>query len=450
MTKWILLSGLLSTSAFANLHLAPPDFNNEHGRAIFVDFKKAEYDITYNVLWKKAPKVKTTITFTATKTGQPIFDLIPDPRNATLNGQPVKIVETTTPDGSKIRQVLSTVKPGTHTLEMENNFKENVRYNIFKRTVSSAFWIRDLKYRKFMEQYMPSNFEYDQYAMALNVKFLGTKTSHQDIYANGQVIRTSPNSYRVEFPEWYTVSCPYFHTTPKGAKKRIDFSYKSISGKEIPVTVYTSWWSRPSKFKAEAERVFKELEADYGPWGHKQLVAYETLPGTGGMEHAGATQTSFGALDHEMLHSYFAKGVMPANGNSGWIDEAIASWRDYGYQRKPLPEFTGSNLGSQSVYKRHTDSRAYALGREFMAYLDFQLQDRGGLKAFLKGYFQTYKHTVITQEHFKNNLEFWSGLDLTEDFNTYIWGENPSEDLHSEEDHSVHKALSQNDLMKLL
>ena len=60
-----------------------------------------------------------------------------------------------------------------------------------------------------------------------------------------------------------------------------------------------------------------------------------------------------------------------------------------------------------------------------MAYLDYRLQDMGGLKAFLKGYFTTYKHTVITAQHFKNNLEFFSGLDLTEDFDTYIWGVNP-------------------------
>lgn len=451
--KLAIFLGVLATfPAWANLHLAPPDFNNEYGRAIFVDFEKAEYDITYNVLWKKAPRVKTKITFTATRTGKPIFDLIPDVKNAKLNGEPTEVVETTTPDGSKIRQVLTTVEPGVHTLELENTFRSNVRYQLFRRRVSSAFWIRDLKYRKFLEQYIPSNFEYDQYKMTLNLTFAGTKTAYQDIYTNGDVTQTSPNSYRVEFPEYYTVSCPYFHTTPKGQKKRMDFTYKSIDGRDLSVTVYTSWWSHPRKFKAEAEKIFKELEADYGPWGHKGLVAYQTFPGTGGMEHAGATQTSFGALDHEMLHSYFAKGVMPANGNSGWIDEAIASWRDYGYQRKPLPEFTGSNLGLGSVYQRNTDDRAYALGREFMAYLDYQLQDRGGLKAFLKGYFQTYKHTVITQEHFKNNLEFWSGLDLTDAFNTYIWGENQTEEKesHAHEMSPAHRPLTTADLHKIL
>ncbi len=448
--KYLFLPLLLVTQiAWANLHLAPPDFDTPHGRAVFVDFVNVQYDVTYNVATKKT-NVKSAIVFVQDKAGQPVLDLIPSAKNVTIDGQPVNLIETVAPDGGKLRQVDTVIEAGGHLLRLENSFEENVRYNLFTKKVSSAFWIRDLKERKFLEQYVPSNFEFDQYQVTMNVVFAGTKTAKQDIYTNGKVTQTSPNSYQIVFPEYFTVSCYYFHTTPKGQKKRIDFTYKSIDGRNLPVTVYTSWWSHPSKFKNEAIKVFKEFEVDYGPWGHDGLVAYETFPGTGGMEHAGATQTSVGALDHEMLHSYFSKGVMPANGNSGWIDEAIASWRDYGYQRKVLPGITGSNLGSGSVYKRNTDGRAYAIGREFMAYLDYRLQDMGGLKAFLRGYFATYKHTVITQEHFKNNLEFFSGLDLTDAFGTYIWGVNPEESLLSEEGSPAHKPLTQQELNAIL
>ena len=173
------------------------------------------------------------------------------------------------------------------------------------------------------------------------------------------------------------------------------------------------------------------------------------MPGTGGMEHSGATQTSFGALDHEMLHSYFAKGIMPANGASGWIDEAIASWRDKGYPRLPTPGFGGSNIGGHSPYKRNTDDRSYGLGSAFMGYLDWRLQNMGGLKAFLKGYFAAYKHQVITTEHFKNNLEFFSGLVLSTEFDTFILGKSHSDTFESEEN-PVHKAMSKDDLLNLL
>jgi hypothetical protein len=448
MNKALLLGFFFSASALANLHLAPPDFDTPKGRAIFVDFETADYSITFDVL-KKRTSVKSLIKFTSTKQGSPVFDLIPEVMKARLDGRSVQVHDMVAPNGQSLRMIDADISPGVHVLELENRFSENVRYNLFTKRVSSAFWIRDLKYRKFLEQYIPSNFEFDQYKITMDLIFAGTREAQQDIYTNGDVSKISPNSFRIEFPSYFTVSCPYFHTTPKGQKKRIDFTYKSISGRDLAVTVYSSWWSRPSKFADEAKKIFAELEGDYGPWAHKGLIAYETFPGTGGMEHTGATQTSLKALDHEMLHSYFAKGIMPANGNAGWIDEAIASWRDYGYQRKILPDFGGSNLGLGSQYQRHTDSRAYALGREFMAYLDYKLQDKGGLKAFLRGYFAAYKHTVITQEHFKNNLEFFSGLDLTDAFNTYVWGTNTNikVDLSPSE---IHRPLTRNQLNLIL
>ena len=433
MKKMILASALLSTSAFANLHLAPPDFNTPTGRSIFVDFKTAEYNITYDGV-REVARVTSKIVFEAKTTGQPIFDMVPRPINVRVDGADSEHVITDAPgEVTKLRKTYTVVGPGIHTLEVDSEFSTNVSFHPDNEAVSSAFWIRDLKDRKFLEQYIPSNFEFDQYKMTFNIKIVGYNKLAQDFYTNGKLTQTSANSWRVEYPEYFTVSCPFFHMTPRNWMSRLDFNYKSVSGRDIPMTVYSPYASRTKKFKPEAIRVMKELEGDYGAWGHPSFLAYGTMTGTGGMEHAGATATSFGALDHEMLHSYFAKGVMPANGNSGWIDEAIASWRDKGYQRNPTPGFTGSDLGFHSVYTRNTDNRAYGIGAQFMAYLDYRLQDMGGLKAFLKGYFQTYKHQVITQEHFKNNLEFFSGLDLTAEFTTYIWGVNP-EPAPSDED----------------
>lgn len=449
MKKLAFAAVLLASNVYGNLHLSPPDFDTSSGRAVFVDFKTADYNITYDIE-NEVATVKSKITFEAKTQGRPLFDLVPIPGRVKLDGQKVKQSLISFPGGvSKLRQVAAVVSPGIHILEIENEIDTNVNFHADFGVVSSAFWIRDLKDRLFMEQYIPSNFEYDQYKMTFNVNFEGIEKASQDFYTNGKVTQISPVSYRIEFPDYFTVSCPFYHMTPKKWMRRLDFTYQSISGRAIPMTVYSPWKRRTRKFKPEAIRVMKELEADYGPWAHDSFVAYGTIVGTGGMEHAGATATSFGALDHEMLHSYFAKGVMPANGNSGWIDEAIASWRDKGYQRNPSTGFGGSNLGGQSVYKRNTDSRAYALGAAFMAYLDYKLQDRGGLKAFLKGYFQTYKHQVITVQHFKNNLEFFSGLNLDEDFGTYIWGTNVETD-HLHEKNLNHSALTKDQLQSIL
>ncbi len=442
---------ILSGEAFANLHLAPPDFNLREGRAIFVDFKSADYHITYD-FYSSRVYVKTYIKFFSSQSGHPIFDLVPNAYNVKLDGQKVGQMEVSLPDNtSKVRLAKATIDPGEHVLEIDSDITENVIFNEAPfDSVSSAFWIRDLKERMFLEQYLPSNLEYDQYKMTLHLKFDGIYHVDQEFFTNGVVSKVSKDSWKIEFPEYFTASSPFFHTTQKGWMKRRDFNYKSIDGRQIPVTVYSPNWKRTNTFRTATKKYMAELEADYGPWGHPSFVAYGTITGSGGMEHAGATATSLGALDHEMLHSYFAKGVMPANGNSGWIDEAIATWRDNGYPRHTHPGFIGSNLGAHSLYQRRTDNRAYSLGAGFMAYLDYRLSNQGGLKPFLKGYFQTYKHTMITTEHFKNNLQFFTGIDFGEEFWIYIWGTNPTNKKEDEIINSKHRFLSDAELKSLL
>lgn len=448
MKKFLPLALLISTTSFANFHLAPADFEVEGGMAIFVDIKEANYRITYDVT-EKIATVKSHIVFNNRTTGLPVFDLIPNPTNVTLDGKKTKSLLRKDPYGQKMRVVNLETTPGTHVLEMENVLTANTYFSEEGTSVSSAFWLRDLKYRKFLEQYIPTNYEYDQFKMVFDVEIKGAKNPKMDFYVNGTITQTSPNTWHIDYPEYFTTAALYFHMTPKGAKRRLEETYTSISGRKFQIITYSDWYLKTSSFMKYAKEVMAELEADYGPWAHNSLVAYQTLPG-GGMEHSGAAQTSIGALDHEMLHSYFAKGVMPGRGDDGWIDEAIASWRDYGYQRLPSVSFAASNLGNHSPYKRNTDDRCYVLGRAFMAYLDYRLQDMGGLKAFLKGYFAAYKHTIWTTQHFKNNLEFFSGINFDAEFNQYILNDHNEGTDHALSANPYHLPLSDAQLKNLL
>lgn len=419
--KKLLLLSLFALPVSANMHLAPPDFNVSQGRAVFVDFSTARYRVTYDIPNQTAT-VDSEIRFTVPKAGKPIFDLVNKPSKLKLDGVDVAHRLVDLPDNaSKVRVVWVDVPEGEHTLTMSSVLDLNVSWEA--NAVRSAFWIRDLTTRKFLEQYVPSNLEYDQYAMTLDLEFKGARRAKltQVIRHNGQLTRTGPASFRIEYPAWYMASGPYFHTYPEGAFSTRQFSVTSIDGRQIPFTIYGS--TDVEKYAAYTREVFAELEQDYGAWGHDQFTAYAA--GSGGMEHPGATMSSFGAVDHEMLHSYFAKGVMPSNGNSGWIDEGIANWRDRGYPRLPT---TGriANLANRSPYARNTDDRAYAVGSDLFGHIDFQMQNMGGLKAFLRGYFATYKHTLITVDHFINNLEFFSGLKLRPLFEDQVFRNAPT------------------------
>lgn len=418
---------VFSLQVYAKIELAPPNFEVNGDQAVWVDFQSAEYKIIYDTNIQRA-SAGTQITFYQAHHGKPLFDSVSEPLKVLVNGEEVKTTLVSTPNGeSVVRMVEKNLPPGHHTLSLTTNIEHGVQFSTPKlrksyKRVSSAFFIRDLTDRMFLEQYLPTNLEYDSYKMMMDVEVIGTKRWHS-LFANGKVTKYSNNHYRVDFPDYYTCSSVYFHLVPINKFVRDYTSYKSIDGREFPVTIYSKFRVYNHFLKKKAFRVLKELENDYGPYPHDQLIIYGTGL-KGGMEHAGATETSITALGHELQHFYFAKGIHPANGNSGWLDEAIASWRDKGHQTHDAPFFESSNIGNHTVYTRKTDRRSYEYGRSFMAYLDHELKSAGhpGLKDFLRFYFNKRKFTQIKTQDFIDDLEEYSRMSFSSDFKQYIFG----------------------------
>ena len=141
----------------------------------------------------------------------------------------------------------------------------------------------------------------------------------------------------------------YFHISEKGRFAIERSVYKGLE-KDIPVVSYTEKRKTAQEAMQRTLEFLAELEADYGAYTHDSMTVY--IAGKGGMEHCGATITSMSALGHEITHSWFARGVMPANGNAGWIDEGTARWRDNGYPTaKGFTTRTPVNLSSYSPFK---------------------------------------------------------------------------------------------------
>lgn len=414
---------IFSSMAIAGIEHAPPAFKTNYGRAVFVDFLRAQYDIIYDHENVSA-MVETTIVFKSHDTGLPIFDSVATPKVVWLNDKAVEQRLVSVPgDVSKVRVVTTEVTPGIHTLKMRTELIKGTLYTW--RGVQSGFFIKDLKDRNFLERYVPTNYEYDSYQMTFRVEVAGTSKDH-NIFANGEVTEISKNLIEVRYPEFYTSSSVFFHLVPKNRFWRLHFNYTSINGRQFPVTIYSNWRARNWRMKRKTLKVLAELENDYGPWPHPSLVIYGTKI-RGGMEYVGATATSYISLGHELQHSYFAKGIMPADGNSGWMDEGIASWRDRGHQTISSPNYSSFNLAHHNIYTRKTDKNSYEKGRSFFSYVDYRLKSAGqkGLKDFLRGYFDSRKFTSVTTEDLIHDLEAYSGESFREDFNQYIYGGHP-------------------------
>ncbi len=428
----------------------PKSFSYNQSKAVFVDFEEATYDITYD-LDKKSAEVSAKFRMHNVEEGFPVFDLIEEPTSVKIDGLDVgtKVVETPSKE-TKVRVINKKLAVGPYELSVKVPLKNLVD---FTNGVKSAFWVTDLNDRYYLERYIPVNLEYDRIKMIFNLNFIGLK-SKQHIFANGKVTWVSSTKAQIEFPEYYTVNSLYFHTTPVGAVELFQSSFKSIDGRNIPVSIYQAPddGDNLEAVNAQSLRIFNELERDYGAFPHDSITVYLASlahMGLGGMEYAGATVTNTRSLSHELFHSYFARAVTPANGNAGWIDEALASWRDNSYPS--LTSFSGSSrMAAQPEYTRKTDTAAYSFGARFMAFLNGKFATQGGLKPFMNKLLEKKMFEPIFTEDFISEMEAFYGQKVQALFDTHIYGKSSRGPLLKLKPADIHRKLTHEELKAIL
>lgn len=414
---------LSSTSLRASdLDKAPPSFEYQNRRAVFADFSNVSLAITFNVKNKRALG-HAKIEFQVKEAGMPIFDLVPPISDVKLNGDTINladIYETSDPDEqSNVSLVGVEVAPGQrHTLEISYDLSQVVNFG--NGTVGAGFFMNDLADREFFEKYAPSNFEYDQYKQILAVEIIGAQSAHE-VFANGIIQETGENKWVIDYPAYFTTSSFYFHLAAKGRFNVVRFNYPGIKA-NIPLTVYSASSNDAARGMNLLKGFIAELESTFGAFAHPSFIAYITSSG-GGMEYCGATVSSLNALGHETTHSWFARGVMPASGNSGWLDEAIASWRDNNYPRSQNPVRMPRNLSGFSPYKRFTTMDAYSYGANLMSDFDGLIApvQKQGLRSVLHDFYGKYQHQTITVATFQSHLEQVLGYSLQDFFDKYVY-----------------------------
>lgn len=435
-----------SFTSYADLEKAPPSFTYETKKAVWVNFISADYKIIFDLEKKKAKSI-TEIQFKTTEEGYPIFDSVNEIDKIYLDGNLVSQNLISTPNQeTMVRLINIKLRPGKYHMTIYSNIESGISFD--NKKVSAGFFMKDMKDREFLEKYLPSNLEYDQYKMKLNVLIKGSDESHK-LFTNGNITTINKNHFQVTYPEFYNSSSLYFHLVPSKKFKIRNSVFKSIDGRSIPVTIYSKYKSLNSLVKRKIHKILKELEHDYGPWPHPQVILYSNSKLRGGMEYAGAAVSGWLAIGHELQHAYFARAVMPKNGNSGWLDEGIASWRDFFHRRSSEPNFSSSNIGGKGPYIRKTDLTSYKKGRSFMRYLDHLIHEETEycLKDFLKFYFNKRKYTTVDTNIFISDLESFTGVNFQRAFDQYIFGVTGKEE---KEHNPYHLNLSEKELQELI
>ncbi len=446
----LILLGILfqSNAAFSALDKAPPSFLSGNKTVVWADFKSAKYKLVFNTQTKQAHAL-STIKFELKEEGHPIIESVNRPSSVILGKVVIDTLEVETPlKETKVRILDKHLSAGTYTVEISTPISKGVKFE--DNSVSVGFFMSDMKERKFMERYLPSNLEYDQFKIDISVSVVGTQVEHR-LFTNGRFVKNTNREFEVKYPDYYNSSSLYFHLVPKTKFKVKKKNFNSIDGREVPVTIYSN--SKSINFLAmrKVRRILKSLEKDYGPWPHAQMILYSNGKFKGGMEYAGAAISGWFAIGHELQHAYFARAVLPQNGNAGWLDEGIASWRDYFHGSKKKVNFTGAGLAGNSPYLRTTSKSSYKQGRAFMSHINYVLKKKTNycLKDFLKVYFSKRKFTTVSTENFISDLEEFSGLGFREKFEKHIFkgGDQVGEDV---EDNPYHLILSDKELLEAI
>lgn len=417
---------MISINVFA-IENSPPDFAHKSGIAVFVDFIDAKYKVDIDFK-KRTSSVVSRIEFYQDKAGYPIFDIRTKIQGLKVNNFKSSASEIIPPmSETKVRVLNKLMSKGHHVLEVTSDIAEFAGGIEFEEgKLDFDFSLSDMMDREFFEIWAVTNLEFDQFSSRLDLLIKNSNIQHK-VYHNGTVTYQSGNHFKIQFPEYFSTSSAYIHIVPVNEYRELTFNILSSTGREIPVTIYTNEVSTQDdildRAKKETEKVVKELEERIAPWPHPKLLI-QIFEGSSGMEYHGATASGIEDLKHEIIHSYFARGVMPADGKSSWIDEAVTEWITHDYQSLKFPCSNAIDcsikLNSLPQYIRHT-TVWYSHGEAFISYLDYKFSDKGGMITFLAHFFEQYKFKTITTEIFQKELELFFSTDLTTDFQVYIY-----------------------------
>ncbi|MGQ0508924.1 MAG: hypothetical protein ACT4TC_26780, partial [Myxococcaceae bacterium] len=430
-----------STGTVTNVK-RPPDFTVNGKSAIYTEILSGEATLTIDVTARTArAKGKLEVNIRQANGGSPVFDIaVPSAQFVTIDGaQKVALATVKSPDAkSEMRMVDSTLAPGKHTLEVEEYALRTGRSTYNQTFLDGIDFTRgfefltdhdDLYLRYFTERYFPAGFECDRYPFKVTVVVLNAPAAARpEVLAHGmKTVSADGKTFTIEYPRGSTSSW-FLHVIDRATWTLATGEYKSIDGRSIPLSAHSRVQAEAAQAIADMKAMFPQLEADYGPYPHDSALVsigssndpmeYDAAMQTD-MDLDGNTPADRGALGHEMSHMWFGRSAHPVSGRDGWVDEAVAQWRDDGYPRSTSITLTGTYavLAVGSPYQRETPDAAYEQGSELLANLDFLLKDRGGVKPVLKAFHVKYKDQLYTTENFLEHLRT-SAADLKEQMQT--------------------------------
>lgn len=354
--------------------------------AVPIDIRRIAARLTFDVRRQEAAG-KATVDFVhGARDGFPIFDLRQPIRTAHLDGAAIDDCETRlahhrfgVTGEQALRLVRTKLKSGSaHRLAIgyrvaapplrasaAGGYQPALQWE--DTGVHFNFGFTDLGGGRYLEAWIPANLIYDRFALSLEVRVTGTTTPHV-LITNGEVRRLDRDHWKVRYPATFTALSPLLQLHPAAAIESGDATVTLPgSGRRLAVEAHKFCGSEIGLATelGNAARWLARNEAEIGPYHHGgRFVAFLHR---GGMEYDGACTAEPAALEHEVFHSWWARGLKPATQNDGWIDEAWTSFHDDQCPARRGFDFreAAACLSPRSPWNRATPRASYRQGSRF-------------------------------------------------------------------------------------
>jgi hypothetical protein len=296
------------------------------------------------------------------------------------------------------------------------------------------FWMSDLHPGRYAEMWVPAPLIHDRFALNLDVELVNSDRSHT-LVANTAGVDAAPGGLRwsVCYPAHFTALSPMLVISPSDLIE-LRRSAVALPGQERSLGLVCA---RPADVDADLGVCEADLRSwltylwtRYEPWVHGDTFWAVLWEHGRGMEYDGAATTSVGALEHEVFHSWFGRGVKPARAGDGWIDEAWTTWSTSS-RRSELARFESAELGLDEppveLYPSHpwarfTPAEAYREGARLFAGLAFLFGGADRLRAAMADWYRANAGGLVTTDGLAAHLRAWSGADIGPWWARYVHG----------------------------
>ena len=406
--------------------------------AIEVDIQAIDALLTFDLAGEVA-HARAAVTFSMPGPGRPALDLRQSIDSLALDGAALDPddfphVDLGGGEGAEMRVLEANVEPGAvhelqlaYTLGLPDAEKAEAP-QMTGDQLHFDFWLSDLHPGRYLEQWVPVGLCGDPFRLTLHVEVAGSSAPHE-LVSNGAVTTTRPGRWTVDCPATWTSLSPMVVIAPRDD---LEIQSVGLDEPELTLTVVRSQAAevKLSEVEASVRQWLEDNDRAYGPYCHgPRFTAFIWSCGRG-MEYDGATTSSIDALEHEVFHSWFGRGIKPARASDGWIDEAWTSWctssRRYDGDRFAV-EKLGLDEEPRLLYpahpwSRYTPAAAYDEGARLFAGIAYLLGGAGQLRAAMADWYQHHAGGFVTTAGLMDQLSQAAGKDLTPWFDRYVYG----------------------------